>query len=216
MKINAKWLRYKYIDEHKSARQIQALLGFKSSTYIYVLLKKYKIKRRSLNEAWEIRSQRDKIICKVEGCGKKHFGRGYCVKHYTRWRNWGDPNILKHHPLKDKTCPVCKKVFKKLQNIHCSLKCAAIFHRTEGAKILHNGYIWVKIHNHPSKNSGNYVKEHRLIMEKKLGRYLLPTEIVHHINGNKTDNREENLELFSSSKQHGKLHRDMQLKNSTC
>lgn len=33
----------------------------------------------------------DKSICKVEGCGKKHFGHGWCQAHYTRWRRHGDP-----------------------------------------------------------------------------------------------------------------------------
>jgi hypothetical protein len=54
------------------------------------------------------------------------------------------------------------------------------------------GYISVKVAYRKFK------LEHRLVMERRLGRALRPEETVHHMNGNKADNRDENLELWSS------------------
>lgn len=64
---------------------------------------------------------------------------------------------------------------------------------------------------HPYANKWGYVPEHRLVMERKLGRYLSPQEVVHHINGQKKDNRSENLILFSSNGEHVKFHHNSTL-----
>ena len=50
------------------------------------------------------------------------------------------------------------------------------------------------------------VKEHRLVIERKLGRKLLPTEVVHHIDGNPLNNHEDNLEVLPSHSDHIKHH----------
>ena len=52
---------------------------------------------------------------------------------------------------------------------------------------------------------GTHVLEYRLLVEKKIGRYLTNDEIVHHINGDQTDNRLENLEVMTLS-EHAKIH----------
>jgi hypothetical protein len=65
-------------------------------------------------------------------------------------------------------------------------------------RALHSGYVDIFSPDHPYRNTQLYVREHRLIMEAALGRYLLPDETVHHKNGVKTDNRLENLELWAT------------------
>lgn len=59
------------------------------------------------------------------------------------------------------------------------------------------GYIYVSAPDHPDATASGYIAEHRLVMEQVLGRRLLRSESVHHLNGIRDDNRPENLELWT-------------------
>lgn len=71
-----------------------------------------------------------------------------------------------------------------------------------GRSVDSNGYILIRSSDHPNRNRAGYVFEHRLVMEKHLGRYLTRSEVVHHKNDVRNDNRIENLELFETNGHH--------------
>ena len=120
--------------------------------------------------------------CSIDGCVRPSFSRGWCQSHYYRWLRKGDPGI--DTPLQE--------------------------HRPHGSgNLTKHGYIQRYVPNHPHATQKGYVLEHRLVMEGIVGRYLLPDETVHHKNGDRQDNRAENLELWASSHPSGQRVEDL-------
>jgi hypothetical protein len=75
--------------------------------------------------------------------------------------------------------------------------------RWKGGRIIdQDGYILTKSPDHPSRDRHNYVREHRLVAEQILGRYLQPQEVVHHKDGDKQNNNPDNLEVFGTNAEH--------------
>ena len=86
------------------------------------------------------------------------------------------------------------------------------YHWSGGRKKHSQGYILVHAPNHPNADRGGFVLEHRLVMENAIGRYLDKSEIVHHANENKSDNRIENLFLTTMS-EHARHHMEKRKAN---
>lgn len=120
-------------------------------------------------------------------------------------------------------CERCHKPLKYGKRF-CSNKCRSLSipmpprpdrtgHRPGNYKgrIKRNGYWAIYLPKHPYSNKQGYVFEHRLVVEKDIGRYLLPTEVVHHIDYSKTNNKVDNLQLLSSNAEHKDIHRVYQI-----
>src|SRR3990167_10552590 len=123
----------------------------------------------------------------------------------------------------DKEIKVTFKMLQRGRGRFCSRSCASSLNFMEkknprwnnGRTIHEAGYILVKApQEHPYKTKTGYIREHRLVMEKHLGRYLLLTEDIHHKNGIKIDNRIENLELVLDRSEHLRIeHREGKYKD---
>ena len=122
--------------------------------------------------------------CRVDGCSKRPVNRWMCSMHAQQ----REAGILDEEG---------NQLRALLPSGRRPLDC-----RKESA-----GYVLVRApEDHPGARHDGSICEHRLVMEQHVGRYLMPGEVVHHLNGVKDDNRIENLQLRRSRREHGPGH----------
>ena len=155
------------------------------------------------------------MACAVDGCSRPAKSRGWCHAHYQRWRATGD--VRAHVPLRAAgPCSVddCdrQRYARGLCNTHYRRLLATGDARPEdpirivtGEGTLSHGYWKIPVPTEDRWLVGGETNalEHRLVMARELRRPLEDDEIVHHVNGDRTDNRLENLELWSMAHPYG-------------
>lgn len=140
--------------------------------------------------------------CKADDCERTSQTRaGYCIMHYKRWKRNGEPvRVLRKYTFEKCETEGCDKyAVRKGLCKPCSLR---MLRRgtTERAQAPHGSGCLTKAGYRVVTIQGEREYEHRVKAQPK------PGEVVHHKDGNRSNNDLDNLEILPSQSEHMKLH----------
>lgn len=163
------------------------------------------------NAAWDGKTRVGKVQFSCKTCGKVF----YVLRCDHRFKEGSEIKYCSNKCAgaairtgEQKPCKQCGKLFYSTRHDFCSRECASEYRAEHSAHkpYMENGYV---VHHVRGYNKKGNAKEHRLVVEEAIGRRLGKDEVVHHVNGIKTDNRLENLRVMGR-KEHSELHRRME------
>lgn len=162
------------------------------------------------------------MICIANGCTRDAWAKSYCSPHYARYRRHGNPlaggsvkgrgrtecsvdgcegDVYAHH--------LCNPHYQR-EKRHGSPTAGGPLRNPKGSGHTdRHGYRYQFMPSHPNAYKNGKVPEHVIVMSEALGRPLHKGETVHHLNGIRTDNRIENLELWAIGQPAGQRVADM-------
>jgi len=197
---NRKWLEDQYAAQGKSCPEIAAELGCTAGAV------EYRLHQFGISVRGRHYGRWNPKLC--ERCGKSFTPGGPAARFCSAACRYGI-----------RECEQCGKTYtavpeqrkkdvtylRKFCSFECRQAAWAQQSRDRQAdptlyrRVNANGYVEVNV----GARNGGRVLEHRWVMERVLGRKLFPSEDVHHKNGDKTDNSEPNLELWTRSQPRG-------------
>lgn len=129
----------------------------------------------------------------IRETNSRKLNNGYRDRYWYCKCSCGVEKEIRHQNLKNGQTKSCGHLLKEYVKSQPKREDSPSW---KGGRRVDDGYVFIYMPQHPRAKRNGYIREHTVVMEKKIGRYLLPNENVHHKDGNKINNNPNNLELW--------------------
>jgi hypothetical protein len=200
---DGEWLRTEYLEKNRSSSAIAKEIGCDKGTVCRAL--------KRIGVLTRVRTSRYPQLNDYDWLKEKYIIEGLSLNEIARQVGSTNGNVWTH--LKQQNIPI-RTDSEGLAKKYPTRRLGELASNWRGGRrTIQHGYIYVYKPDHPNATKSGAVMEHRLIAEKKLGRYLTKDEVVHHIDEDKTNNDPDNL-MVMSRYHHKTLHGVIDILNS--